>query len=71
MAEKLDLVCAHNLDRSGLVTSGSFFRLDDLYTEYAPDAAAMVKEEDTKALYFDDQSISFQAMGTKQELQVS
>lgn len=63
--EKLDLVCAHNLDRSGLVSSGMLLPLDDLYTEYAPDAAAMVKEEDTKALYFDDQMYFLPSNGDK------
>lgn len=53
--EKLDLVCAHNLDQGGLVSSGMVLPLDDLYATYAPDAAAMVKEDDTKALYFNDQ----------------
>ena len=63
--EKLDLVCAHNLDRSGLVSSGMLLPLDELYTEYAPDAAAMVKEEDTKALYFDDQMYFLPSNGDK------
>ena len=50
--EKLDLVCAHNLDRSGLVSSGMLLPLDDLYTEYAPDAAAMVKRRRYQSIVF-------------------
>lgn len=53
--EKLDLVCAHNLDQGGLVSSGMVLPLDDLYQTYAPEAASMVSEDDMKALYYNDQ----------------
>ena len=53
--EKLDLVCAHNLDQRGLVSSGMLLPLDELYKEYAQDASAMVKEEDLKCLNFNDE----------------
>lgn len=50
--EKLDLVCAHNLDQIGLVNSGMILPLDELYTTYAADAASMIAEDDLKSLYY-------------------
>lgn len=50
--EKLDLVCAHNLDQFGLVNSGMVLPLDELYAEHAADAAAIISEDDLKSLYY-------------------
>lgn len=47
--EKMDLVCVHGLSASSLVSTGRLMELDDLYEEYAKDAAELVKEEDMAA----------------------
>lgn len=47
--EKMDLVCIYGLAASTLVSTGRLMELDELYTEYAKDAAALVKEEDMAA----------------------
>lgn len=44
--EKMDLVCIHGTTADTLVSTGKLMPLDDLYAEYAKDAAALVNEED-------------------------
>lgn len=63
--EKLDLVCAHNLDQMGLVSSGMILPLDDLYETYAADAAATISEEDRKSLYFGGEMFFLPSNGDK------
>ena len=46
--EKMDLVCAHGLTFSTLVSTGRVLPLDELFEEYAKDVKALVPEEELR-----------------------